>query len=117
VQDRAVNAASIIALPGVLPNAGLPSITIAGGYAALGSNQNFPQGRYTDTAELSDNIAWRGMRWGVHVRREDLRQYLDRSSRGTINFSSFANFARGMINIPTVRTGSTLAHWRRYAWA
>jgi hypothetical protein len=114
VQDRGVKPAAIIPLPGVPDGPrGLPSIAISGGYASLGSNQNFPQGRYTDTAELSDTVAWRSMRWGVQARREDLRQYLDRSSRGAINFSSFPNFARGLINSSTIRTGSTLAHWRR----
>jgi hypothetical protein len=116
VQDRAVNAAAILQVPGA-PASGLPSINISGGYAALGSNQSFPQGRYTDTIELSDNVAWRGMRFGFQTRREDLRQYLERSSRGTITFSSFANFARGLINSATYRTGGTLAHWRRYPWA
>jgi hypothetical protein len=116
VQDSAVNAAAILQLPGA-PASGLPSINITGGYASLGSNQNFPQGRYTDTAEISDNVAWRGMRFGIQARREDLRQYLERSSRGTITFSSFANFARGLINSATYRTGGTLAHWRKYPWA
>jgi hypothetical protein len=130
VQDGSVNSADIFTgsngapLPGVPANAGLPSITVAGGYAALGSNQNFPQGRFTDTVEIADNVTWQApfgrtrhaWRWGFHVRREDLRQYLERASRGSLNFSNFANFARGMINSSSIRTGSTLAHWRRYPW-
>ena len=31
--------------------------------------------------------------------------------------STFPNFARGLINSSTIRTDSTLAHWRRYPWA
>jgi hypothetical protein len=130
VQDGSVNSAAILTgadglpLPGVPANAGLPSITIAGGYAALGSNQNFPQGRFTDTVEIADNMTWQAplrwtrhtWRWGLHVRRESLRQYMDRASRGVLNFASFANFARGLINSSSLRTGSTLAHWRRYPW-
>jgi hypothetical protein len=114
IQDRGVNPSQVIPFPGV-PNGqyGLPALSISGGYAPLGSNQNFPQGRYTSTAEFSDNVAWRSMRWGFQMRRDGLRQYLDRASRGVINFSSFANFARGQINSATFRTGDTLAHWRR----
>lgn len=113
VQDQTVNPASVIPLPGVPAGPGLPSVTISGGYASLGSNQNFPQGRYTDTVEVSDNIAWHSMKWGFQFRHEGLRQYLDRSSRGVVNFSTFANFARGLINTSTFRTGNTLAHWTR----
>ena len=114
VQDYDVDLASVIDVPGAPKGAhGLPSITISGGYAALGSNQNFPQGRYTTTTEFSDTAAWRSMRFGIQVRHETLRQYLDRSSRGSITFPAFTNFARGQINSATFRTGSTLAHWGR----
>ncbi len=118
VQDNAVSTASVVNVPGVSTTAvGLPSINVSGGYASLGSNQNFPQGRFTDTSEISDNVSWHSMRFGVNFRREDLRQYLERSSRGTLTFSSFANFAKGLINSATDRSGSTLAHWQRWPMA
>lgn len=137
VQDQGLNAATIFtdvsgkALPGVIDatkdplNSGLPTITIAGGFAALGTNPNFPQGRVSGTLELFENmslasplgLAGHSWRWGFHIRREDLRRYLNRSSRGAFNFASFADFARGLVNSSNFRTGSTLAHWRRYPWA
>jgi hypothetical protein len=136
VQDQGLNAAGIFTdasgapLPGVVDaardplNSGLPTITIAGGYAAIGTNPNFPQGRRSSTIELFDNMSLEApfgaskhsWRWGVHVRREDLRRYLDRSSRGAFNFASFADFAKGLVNSSSFRTGSTLAYWRRYPW-
>ena len=118
VQDGSVSTSSLLNVPGVSGAAlGLPSITVSGGYASLGSNQNFPQGRFTDTAEISDNASWHSMRFGANFRRERLRQYLERSSRGTLTFSSFANFAKGLINSATDRSGSTLAHWQRWPMA
>jgi hypothetical protein len=136
VQDQGLNAAGIFTdasgapLPGVVDaatdplNSGLPTITIAGGYAALGTNPNFPQGRRSSTIELFDNMSLEApfgaskhsWRWGFHVRREDLRRYLDRTSRGAFNFASFADFAKGLVNSSSFRTGSTLAYWRRYPW-
>jgi hypothetical protein len=136
VQDQGLNAAGIFTdpsgapLPGVVDaakdplNSGLPTITIAGGYAALGTNPNFPQGRRSSTMELFENMSLEApfgaskhsWRWGFHARREDLRRYLDRSSRGAFNFASFADFAKGLVNSSSFRTGSTLAYWRRYPW-
>jgi hypothetical protein len=136
VQDQGLNAAGIFTdsngapLPGVVDaardplNSGLPTITIAGGYAALGTNPNFPQGRRSSTIELFENMSLEApfgaskhsWRWGFHERREDLRRYLDRSSRGAFNFATFADFAKGLANSSSFRTGSTLAYWRRYPW-
>jgi hypothetical protein len=119
-QDAGLNAAAIITVPGVPVNAGLPSIAIGGGFAALGSNANFPQGRVSNTIEASSDWVWlhlrHSLRWGVHIRREDLSRYLNRASRGMINFASFADFARDQINTATFRTGSTQSYWRRYPW-
>lgn len=126
VQDQGFDAGSILTdatgapLPGVPRNAGLPSIAIGGGFAALGSNANFPQGRTSNTVEAFDNfshIAGRHtLRAGAHVRREDLSRFLDRSARGSINFANFADFARGQLNAATIRTGSTQTYWRNYPW-
>ncbi len=136
VQDAGLNAAGIFTdaggapLPGVVNaaqnplNSGLPSIAISGGFAALGTNANFPQGRVANTTELFDNVSdiapWGAarhvFRWGVHLRREDSSRYLNRSERGSVNFASFADFAKGQIMTATFRTGSTQAYWRRYPW-
>jgi hypothetical protein len=136
VQDFGLNAASIFtsangtALPGVVDatrnplDSGLPSVTVQGGYATLGTNANFPQGRISGTAEVFENMslaapfgaARHSWRWGFHIRREDLRRYLDRTSRGAFNFASFADFAKGVATSTSFRTGNTLAYWRRYPW-
>src|SRR6185503_390213 len=98
-------------------NGGLPAIAIGGGFAALGSNANFPQGRDSRTWEVFDNVSLRAgrhtLRGGFHVRRESLSRYLNRASRGTINFQNFADFARAQINTSTFRTGSTQSAWLR----
>ncbi len=134
VQDVGFSAASIFVdaagrpLPGAvdaatnLVNSGLPTITVAGGFAVLGSTNNLPQGRITNTYELFDNMSlispfgWtrHSWRWGFHIRREDARRYLNGSARGTFNFSSFADFATGLVNTSIVRSGDTLSYWRRY---
>lgn len=136
VQDAGLNAAAIFTdangkpLPGVVDatndplNSGLPTVAVAGGFAALGTNINFPQGRVSSTMELFDNLSliapfgWskHSWRWGFHIRREDLRRYLDRASRGAFNFASFSDFAKGLVQTSNFRTGSTLAYWRRYPW-
>jgi Carboxypeptidase regulatory-like domain/TonB-dependent Receptor Plug Domain len=135
-QDTGLNAASILttasgqALAGVVDasgnplDSGLPSISVGGGMAALGTNANFPQGRAANTLEVFDNFTkvapfgasrhiWH---WGAHIRREDLSRYLDRSARGSIAFANFADFAAGRIMSATLRTGSTQADWLRYPW-
>jgi Carboxypeptidase regulatory-like domain/TonB-dependent Receptor Plug Domain len=115
-------------LPGVVNgkqnvlDSGLPTIAVSGGYATLGTANNYPQGRITNTYELFDNMSWvspfgagkHSFRWGVHVRREEARRFLDSSFRGTFNFQSWSDFAAGFINTSTIHTGSTLAYWRRY---
>ncbi|HYV06193.1 MAG TPA: hypothetical protein VFB82_16465, partial [Blastocatellia bacterium] len=55
-------------------------------------------------------------RWGFHIRREDLRRYLNRASRGSFNFATFPDFAKGLAQNSNFRTGSTLAYWLRHPW-
>src|SRR5579864_7294524 len=134
VTDSGFNAATIFRdasgnpLPGVvdgsknLLDSGLPTITVSGGYAVLGTANNYPQGRITNTYELFDNMSWiapfgaskHSFRWGIHVRREDARRFLDGSFRGTFNFVNWSDFAAGLVNTSSFHTGSTLAYWRRY---
>ena len=55
-------------------DSGLPTITVSGGYAVLGTANNYPQGRTTNTYELFDNMSWmspfsatrHSFRFGVH---------------------------------------------------
>lgn len=126
-------------LPGVvnasvnLTDSGLPTAQISG-FARLGAATNLPQGRKTRTYELYDTVSASSLfgsskhavRFGYHLRREDARRFLDGTSRGSLNFSStasggltaaqnsFKDFAAGLINTSTLRSGSTLAHYRRY---
>jgi hypothetical protein len=135
VQDIGLNAASIFQsngqpLAGVvdgtknIQDSGLPTVTISGGYAPLGSTTNLPQGRITNTTELFDNMSWvapfgaskHSFRFGYHVRREQARRYLDSTERGSFSFLSWADFAAGMVNSSTFKTGSTLAYWDRFPW-
>jgi hypothetical protein len=115
-------------MPGVvngkqnLLDSGLPTITVSGGYAILGTANNYPQGRITNTYELFDNISWiapfgaskHSFRWGFHMRREEARRFLDSNFRGSFNFTNWADFAAGLVNTSGFHTGSTLAYWRRY---
>ena len=71
-------------------------IAVSGGFATLGTANNYPQGRITNTYELFDNMSWiapfgaskHSFRWGFHMRREEARRFLDSSFRGTFNFQS-----------------------------
>ncbi|MBZ5726830.1 MAG: carboxypeptidase regulatory-like domain-containing protein [Acidobacteriia bacterium] len=134
VQDSGFDASKVLVgpdgspLPGVvigsqnLLDSGLPTINVAGGFAPLGSTNNLPQGRITNTYELFDNMSWvapfgaskHSWRWGFHIRREDARRFLDGSERGSFNVASFSDFAAGLVNTSTFRSGLTLAYWRRY---
>jgi hypothetical protein len=136
VQDSGFNAAKIFTdasgnpLPGIVDasanhlDSGLPTIGISGGFAPLGSTSNLPQGRITNTYEVYDNMSLiapfgasrHSWRWGVHVRREDARRFLDGSARGQFNFSSIGDFELGMVNTATLLFGSTLCYWQRYPW-
>ena len=111
-------------------DSGLPTITISGGYARLGSATNLPQGRNTNTYELIDIVSYtagkHAMKFGVQSRRDDARRYLDGTSRGSVSFTntagggqtaaqtSFNDFAAGQVYTSTLRSGVTLAHFRRY---
>jgi Carboxypeptidase regulatory-like domain len=136
VQDSGFDASKIFVdasgnpLPGIVVasknqlDSGLPTINVSGGFAPLGSTSNLPQGRITNTYELYDNISLiapfgaskHSWRWGVHIRREDARRFLDGSARGQFNFSNFPDFAAGRVNTATLLFGSTLAYWQRYPW-
>ncbi len=136
VQDTDFNAASIFLgpdgrpLPGAVDaskdpeNAGVPTITVTGGFARIGTTNNLPQGRITQTWELFDNMSYvspfgwdrHSWKWGFHIRREDARRYLNGSVRGTFNFVSFADFAAGLVNSSSIRTGQTVGYLRRYPW-
>jgi hypothetical protein len=135
VQDNGLNAASIfqnngVPLAGVvdatknIQDSGLPTVTINGGYAPLGSTTNLPQGRITNTEELFDNVSWvaplghskHSFRMGFHIRQEQARRYLDSTERGSFTFLNWANFAAGQVYSSTFKSGSTLAYWDRFPW-
>jgi len=132
VEDQAVNAAALFTANGAplagvvdgtknIQDAGLPTISISGGYATLGSTTNLPQGRITNTMELYDNMSWispfgaskHSMRFGFHARREQARRYLDSTSRGSFSFLNWSDFATGQVNSSSFKTGSTLVYWDR----
>jgi hypothetical protein len=104
-----------------LLDSGLPTIGVTGGFSPLGSTNNLPQGRITNTYEVYDNMSWvapfgnskHSWRWGYHLRKEEARRFLDGSARGTFNFASFADFAAGNVNTSTFLYGSTLCYWLR----
>ncbi len=135
-QDATLNAQTVLpGVPGVTNgvtdplDAGIPTVSITG-YATLGTPSNYPQGRRSNTYEIysdSNKIAVVGgvthtIKFGWYGRREETWRYLDGSSRGTLSFSSFANFAGtcptcagvSQINSSTIHTGDTLGHWYRY---
>jgi hypothetical protein len=129
VQDKNINAATIftsggVPLTGVVnstanpQDAGLPTVTINGGYAGLGTTSSYPQGRTTNTEEIVDNVtktlSRHTFKVGFHIRREDLKRYADSNSRGALTFNTFAQFAAGQIQTASTRSGSTLAYWRHY---
>ena len=142
VQDAGFNAQSIFNStggPGGTPlsgvvngsqnvtDSGLPTVQISG-FARLGAATNLPQGRKTRTYEIYDTLTAasllgstkHSLKFGFHIRRDDARRFLDGTSRGSINFTnsnsttSFMDFAVGNVNTSSLRSGSTLAHFRRY---
>jgi hypothetical protein len=136
VQDSGLDASKIFVdsagrpLPGIVNgsqnvlDSGLPTISITGGFAPLGSTTNLPQGRVTNTYELYENMSWiaplhasrHSWRWGFHIRREDAKRYLDSVSRGSFTFTNFPDFAAGRVDRSSLRYGGTLRYWQRYPW-
>jgi hypothetical protein len=136
-QDATLNAQTILpGVPGVVnaatnpQDAGIPTVSISGGYATLGTATNLPQGRRSNTYEIySDSTkilvlggATHTVKFGWYGRREETWRYLDGTSRGSLSFANFANFAgncatcngAAQINSSTIHTGDTLGHWYRY---
>jgi hypothetical protein len=133
VQDLGLNAATVFQINGQplsgvvdgsknLQDSGLPTVSISGGFAPLGSTTNLPQGRITNTMELFDNVSWiapfgkskHSFRAGFHIRREQARRYLDSVERGSFSFTSWSDFAAGQVNTSSFKTGNTLAYWNRF---
>jgi hypothetical protein len=133
VQDIGFDASSVLRLngqplPGVvdgtknIQDSGLPTVTVSGGYAPLGSTTNLPQGRITNTMEIFDNVSWvapfgaskHSFRMGYHIRREQARRYLDSVERGSFTFVNWSDFAQGLVNTSSFKTGNTLAYWDRF---
>jgi hypothetical protein len=139
VQDAAVNAATVLTgVPGVVDatkdpiNSGIPTIAITG-YAGLGSATNQPQARTSNTYELFINSTKitnalglsQTIHFGYYGRREETWRMLNGTSRGSLSFASFDQFAgtcaacngASQITTSTIRTGDTLGHWYRYPHA
>jgi hypothetical protein len=135
VQDVGLNAQTIFQVNGVplqgvvngsqnIQDSGLPTVSISGGFATLGSTTNLPQGRITNTMEIFDNVSWvqpfgsskHSFRMGFHIRQEQARRYLDSTERGSFSFLNWAEFAAGQVYSSTFKTGSTLAYWDRFPW-
>ncbi|HEX4164341.1 MAG TPA: TonB-dependent receptor [Bryobacteraceae bacterium] len=138
-QDSNLNAATVLAgVPGVVnatvnaKDAGLPTITFADGYAQLGSNSNYPQGRRSNTYEIYFNNSKtitaglsQTLKFGYYGRREETWRFLDGDNRGVLSFNNFADFAgtcltcagASQIYSSSVNTGDTLGHWYRYPHA
>jgi len=135
-QDEGLNAATVFSdaagkpLAGVVDGAkdpvhsGLPTISVAGGFASLGSVNSIPSGGTTNTYELFENMSMinpfglsrHSWRWGFHIRREEARSLNESSTRGSFMLASFADFAAGLVDSAAFRTGTTLGYARRYPW-
>jgi hypothetical protein len=137
-QDRGFNAAPLFpGVPGVVDtsksgdaNSGLPTITITGGYAQLGSATNVRQGRVVNTYDAAINntmiapFGWsrHTLKFGFDGRKEETKRFINGSARGSVSFASFANFAgncatcnnQSLLNSSTILAGDTLAYWYRY---
>jgi hypothetical protein len=138
-QDSSLNAATVLTgVPGVVDSninskdAGLPTITFADGYAQLGSNSNYPQGRRSNTYEIYFNntktLSGRlnqTLKFGYYGRREETWRFLDGSNRGVLSFNTFDDLAgtcsgcdgTSQIYSSSFNSGDTLGHWYRYPHA
>jgi hypothetical protein len=137
-QDQGFNAAPLFpGVPGVvdttkngIANGGLPTISISGGYATLGSATNVRQGRVVNTYDVSVNVTkiapfgWsnHSLKVGFDGRKEETKRFINGAARGSVGFTSFANFAgtcatcnnQSLLNSSTILAGDTLAYWYRY---
>jgi hypothetical protein len=135
--DVAINPATIFTnaagnpLPGYIDtrvdplDGGLPQITITGltngGLGARASSM--PQGRATNTYELSDTVSLIGpwghnrhtLRLGVQARRDIINRFLNIDYRGAISFRNWTAFASGQPQRSSLGTGAggTFRTWFR----
>jgi hypothetical protein len=94
-------------------NGGLPRITITGlTNGGLGAGTNMPQGRSTNTYELSEAITWTAgrhtWRFGFQGRYDITNRFLNGNFRGFIEFRNFAEFA-GVTSIQNSPQSGTCA--------
>lgn len=140
-QDYGLNAADVlVGVPGVYNSAtsgplesGLPQVSITG-YATVGrGSTSTPQELYVNTYDLIANLTkfsphgWsrHTFRFGGDIRREEVKRLNDGGASGTVNFTSFANFAgtckgcngQSLLNTSSIQTGTSLSYWYRYPFA
>src|SRR2546425_11361119 len=99
-------------------HSGLPNITVAGGFARIGSVDTQPSSGTSNTYELFENMSLinpfgrsrHSWRWGFHIRREEARSLNEGFTRGSFMLASFADFAAGLVDSAALRTGTTLGY-------
>ena len=89
---------------------GLPKITVAP-YTTIGATGSVPRGRTDQNWQLIDDFSWKinrhEMKLGYEFRQTSVSQFFDEGFRGSLSFSSLANFLQGIPSSGSISAGNT----------
>lgn len=95
---------------GINTDFGIPQINITG-LVNFGGPNGFPQGRGDTVFVWSDTVSYlhgnHSLKFGTEVRRFQNNNFAE--TTGALNFTSFANFARGFANTYTTTLGGVIS--------
>ena len=91
-------------------NLGMPKISV-GSFPQLGANAGDPRNRVDSNWHYIDNISWKkgkhDIKFGYEFRRTTVSQNFDANFRGTLKFSSLADFLTGVPSSGSQLAGDT----------
>ena len=123
--DSVTNAAdsSSEAIPSIeITDLGLTGFNAAASRTAIGLAVNLPQFRINDTYQIQDSLSYvtgnHSLKFGVDLRRTDVKSFFVPTVRGRLAYSSLQNFVDDVaqtatINLP-LRGGDTIGFYRWY---
>jgi len=98
---------------GGLNDQGVPNISVSG-VAGIGATSGDPRHRIDSNDQILDNFSWKlnkhSVKFGVDFHRTSINQVLDRYARGSLDFSSLADFLAGNIESGFQYFGDTTRH-------
>ncbi|MGA7448219.1 MAG: TonB-dependent receptor [Terriglobales bacterium] len=107
------DATTLATCSGGINDNGLPNISVSG-VAGIGANSGDPRHRIDSNDQILDNFSWKlnkhAVKFGADFHRTSINQFLDRFSRGKLEFSSLDDFLAGSVDGGFQYFGDTTRH-------